>query len=87
MKIITIHWTEMRVIEVPETCSSNSITDILDWMAVQDPCSDLESISIDRESRDMEIVDVITTTNERSITNEKWYNEKTGGTGSFTRDK
>jgi len=32
--------------------------------------------------------EILTKTNqERSITNEKWYNEKTGGTDSFTRDQ
>lgn len=73
MKIVTIHWTEKRVIEVPITCPTNSVNCLIDWISGQEPYTDLESLSIDRESHDMEIVNV----NERkengsTIHNTEW---------------
>ena len=58
MKIVTINWTESRVIEVPETCPTYSVNSLVDWLYGQDPCTDLESLSIDRKSHDMEIINV-----------------------------
>jgi len=72
MKIVTIHWTEKRVIEVPITCPTDSISGIIDWISGQVPYTDLESLSIDRESHDMEIVNV----NERKENGSTNHNSK-----------
>ncbi len=63
MKQVTIHWVEMRIMEIPEQCPTGSFNSMLDWLASQSPCDtpyghDLENFTISRDTRDFEIVSV-----------------------------
>ena len=86
MKLVTIHHIQKLVIEVSDTCPTDSITGILDWIASQYPYTDIESLTVDQEN-EMVIVNVITTNNERNNTYEKWYNDQTCNPSSYNGNK
>jgi hypothetical protein len=58
MKKVLIHWVEMRTLEVPDECPTDTILDLYDWIAQQEPSSrcDLENYVTKVDSRDHEIV-------------------------------
>ena len=63
MKRVTYHWTEMRVLEVPDECPTDGVDEMLEWLSKQEPCDtpyghDPENFCVKKDSRDFEIVDV-----------------------------
>lgn len=64
MKTVTYHWTEIRVLELPDECPTESISEMLNWIAENPEYTsisdeeDRNDYEIKRGSDGLEIVDV-----------------------------
>ena len=77
MKKVTVHWVEMRTLEVPDECPTDDVDEFNKWMYDRFPLDPFDPMQIKNlvvkgDSRDFEIVDVevIVPENEKMGTRE-----------------
>lgn len=68
MKTVTYHWTEMRVLELPDECPTESVYEMLNWIAKNpeytsifdgiEDARDRTDYEVKRGTDGLEIVDV-----------------------------
>jgi len=64
MKTVTYHWTEIRVLELPDECPTDTADSMLDWIAENPEYSSIEDAKdrtdyeVKRSTDGLEIVDV-----------------------------